>query len=66
MRGGKRVIVELVAPKGYTRDGDQLEMFSPEEIDGEPWRGQSPRALTGAFQRFSLGALPPGGPIRNG
>ena len=27
----------------------------------EPWEGKSPRELTQAFQKFSLGAPPPGG-----
>ena len=58
-------IVELVAPQGFTRDGDQLEMFVVAEVE-EPWGGKSPRVLTRAFETFSLGAHPPGGPIRNG
>ncbi len=65
MRGSKRVVVELVAPKGFTRDGEQLDMFVPMRRR-EPWSGQSPRVLTKAFKTFSLGAHPPGGPIRNG
>ncbi len=64
MRGGKRVIVELLAPEGFIHNGDQLEMFVPTVLE-VPWRGQSPRVLTRAFQKVSLGAHPPGGPIRN-
>ncbi len=44
-------------------DSDQLEL----ELDDVrlearlPWGGVSPRELTGAFKRFSLGAPPAGG-----
>ena len=44
-------------------DQRQLELLGLEEVyvTPEPWGGQSPRELTGAFKRFSLGALPAGG-----
>jgi len=55
------VQLELLAPKGATRDGDQLEMFVPRWVQQEPWSGKSPRVLTRASQLFSLGAAPAGG-----
>ena len=44
-------------------DGDQLELelAGPGRAWLEPWEGMSPRALTGAFKRFSVDALPAGG-----
>ncbi len=62
MATAKRV-VELVAPRGFTRVGDQLEMFSPVLVE-EPWSGKSPRVLTKAFERFRLGPHPRGGAAR--
>ncbi len=59
------VVVELVAPKGFTYNGSQFEMFVTKVLMDEPWCGQSPRGLTAAFGKFSLGAHPPGGLIRN-
>ncbi len=43
-----------------THDGDQL-LLAPDEPTGLPWEGVSPRVLTRAFKKFSLGALPAGG-----
>ncbi len=48
----------------HSHDKLQLELFDLEEIeqlDSLPWRGVAPRVLTKAFQKFSLGAHPPGG-----
>ncbi len=61
MGASKGIIVELTAPKGYTRDGSQLELFRPAGLEERPWSGKSPRVLTKAFGKFSLGALPRGG-----
>ena len=36
-------------------DDEQIEMFPT------PWPGASPRELTRAFKKFSVGALPPAG-----
>ena len=45
--------------------GSQLELELDDTLlEGlvvEPWGGRSPRELTAAFERFSLGALPRGG-----
>ena len=65
MRGSKRVVYELLAPKGFTRDGDQYE-FCRSELVTQPWGGKSTRVLTKARKIISLGAHPPGGLIRNG
>ncbi len=59
-----RTLEELTAPRNYTRDGEQYELFVPMWVV-EPWGGKSPRVLTRAWEKFSLGAHPPGGLIRN-
>ena len=56
--------MELVAPEGYTRVGDQYEMFVPMSMR-EPWSGQSPRALTKAAQILRLGPHTRGGAARD-
>jgi len=58
--GGARPLEDVQASP---HDSDQLEL----ELAGlgrawvEPWEGMSPRVLTGAFRKFSLGAPPAGG-----
>ena len=52
--------------KSSLRVGDQYELVLDDVRSVVPWEGKSPRELTRAFQTFSLGAHPPGGPIRNG
>ena len=52
--------MEVKAPPGYTRDGDQFELFVPTEVEA-PWGGKSARVLTKVAQLFSLGAPPAGG-----
>ena len=50
-------------------DCNQLELELSDERVAKTivvWEGRSPRVLTKAFQKFSLGAHPPGGPIQNG
>jgi len=37
--------VGVVAPRAPTRDKRQLDLWQA-ELDGLPWQGQSPRALT--------------------
>ncbi len=57
---GRRILRE----KRPSPDSVQLELFSLEEVEQVaqlPWGGVSPRELTSAFKRFSLGALPAGG-----
>ena len=54
-----RVVISLPLPT----HSDQLSLElagSPGEVV-LPWGGQSPRELTSAFKRFSLGAPPAGG-----
>jgi len=43
-----------------SRKGEQLELelAGPGLVWLEPWEGKSPRTLTGAYKRFSLGAPP--------
>ncbi len=55
-----KTLCELLAPKGFTRDGNQLEMFVPTLVE-LPWRGQSTRVLTRVFSMFSVGTPPPRG-----
>ena len=52
--------MELVAPEGTTRDGDQLVFLISRSCEA-PWSGQSPRVLTRMFRKFSLRAFPAGG-----
>jgi len=60
MKSLVNVRTELVAPRHFTRDGYQFELFVPAEVE-VPWGGKSPRVLTRAFEKFSFGAPPPRG-----
>ncbi len=53
-------IVELVAPEGFTRDGEQLELCMPVRML-PPWSGQSARGLTRVAETLRLGPTPAGG-----
>jgi len=56
-------LVRSGAVRRPPRIGDQLslELAGPGREWSEPWGGKSPRVLTQAWKRFSLGAPPTGG-----